>query len=208
MKGVTPRKTLNQQNLLSRGIPRLFINASLDQYDLDRDLKKIMKKYLDNIDQMYEDNVSMMFCGGNGNGKTFCASLIIKEAYRQRYTSYITTYQHLLDLRFKDTDDAEMEISNYYEAEFLVIDELGKETKSKRSSFTTDVLEELLRVRDTKGFPTILCTNLDPVDFFERYGKSIESLVKGNYAQVFFKEGDFRKVATKQRKGMRLLMGD
>lgn len=205
MRGVPPRKRLSVKNLLSRGIPRLFINATINQYDIDSKIKRTINNYLDELDQMYEDCINLVLYGSNGNGKSFCATLVVKEAYIQRYTSYITTFQSLLDLQFKkDKEEVRELLDDYYNADFLVIDEIGKEIKAK-SEFNVIILEEILRLRDTKGLPTILCTNLEIEDLFEEYGQSVASLVRGNFVKLKFKDGDFRYDVTKEKLGIKLL---
>ena len=208
MKGVEPRKTLSVKNLLSRGIPRLFVHATLDQYDIDRKIKRIIRNYLEEIDLMFKDAINLLFFGPNGVGKSFCASLIVKEAYKERYSSMMITFQSLLDLQFKKHDPGVKELLNEcYAAEFLVIDEIGKETITK-SDFGIGILEEVLRIRDTRGFPTILCTNMDKESLYDKYGQSIASLIEGNFVKLEFKDGDFRKIVTQERKGIKVLLGE
>ena len=65
--------------------------------------------------------------------------------------------------------------------EFMVIDEVGKETETK---YSNSIFEDLLRVREEKELPTILCTNYSATDFQNRYDSSITSLVRGNTIPV------------------------
>jgi len=161
---------------------------------------------LTNIDLMFDDCVNLMFYGKNGSGKTYCASLIVKEAYVQRYTSLIITFQSLLDIQFKKDADEKQELTNLYQnAEFLVIDEVGKETQAK-SGYNLTMFEEILRVRDTKGFPTIICNNMDLDTMYSKYGNSVASLIKGNFVKLEFKDGDHRYKTTQERKGIQVLL--
>jgi len=203
-----PRTKLNPKNLSRRGIPRLFFNATIDQYNIDPEIKNIFSRYLDNLDQMYEDNVGLMLYGTNGSGKTYLASLVVKEAYRLRYSSFRVTLQEFINLQFQKNDlDVFERLQDIIFADFLVIDEVGKEIAPK-SNFNVIVLEELLRQRETSGKPTILCTNL-PLEgeggLYQQYGKSIKSLIEGCFVKIKFTGKDFRYDVVNERKAIKIL---
>jgi len=203
-----PRTKLNPKNLSRRGIPRLFFNATIDQYNIDPEIKNIFSRYLDNLDQMYEDNVGLMLYGTNGSGKTYLSSLVVKEAYRLRYSSFRVTLQEFINLQFQKNDlDAFERLQDLIFADFLVIDEVGKEIAPK-SNFNVIVLEELLRQRETSGKPTILCTNL-PLEgeggLYQQYGKSIKSLIEGCFVKIKFTGKDFRYDVVNERKAIKIL---
>ncbi len=203
-----PRTKLNPKNLSRRGIPRLFFNATINQYNIDPEIKDIFSRYLDNLDQMYEDNVGLMLYGTNGSGKTYLSSLVVKEAYRLRYSSFRVTLQEFINLQFQKNDlDVFERLQDLIFADFLVIDEVGKEIAPK-SNFNVIVLEELLRQRETSGKPTILCTNL-PLEgeggLYQQYGKSIKSLIEGCFVKIKFTGKDFRYDVVNERKAIKIL---
>lgn len=206
------RTTLSVKNLMYRGVPREYIHADLDEYPIEENIRELFARYMDYLDEMFEDKINLILYGSNGSGKTYLSSLIVKEAYRKRYTSFRVTLKSFIDMHFKrDKDELIAEkLSEIINSEFLVIDEVGKETFDK-SQFNITVFEELLRERDTQGKPTIICTNL-PLEgrggLYEQYGKSIQSLIDGNFLKVKFESEDNRHDVTRKKRGIQLLLGE
>ena len=206
------RTTLSVKNLMYRGVPREYIHADLDEYPVEENTRELFARYMDYLDEMFEDKINLILYGSNGSGKTYLSSLIVKEAYRKRYTSFRVTLKSFIDMHFKrDKDELIAEkLDEIVNSEFLVIDEVGKETFDK-SQFNITVFEELLRERDTQGKPTIICTNL-PLEerggLYEQYGKSIQSLIDGNFLKVKFEGEDNRHDVTRKKRGIQLLLGE
>ena len=105
LKKVPIRTTVSARNLLYRGVPRHYIGATLSDYDLDEDIKKLFYNYLTNIELMYRDNVGLILFGANGNGKTWLSSLIVKESYIYRFTSFLVTLQNYIDMQFRKDEE-------------------------------------------------------------------------------------------------------
>ena len=205
------REILSGKNLRYRGIPSEYVKATLGDFQLEEALNDFFTKYLTNIELMFDDNVSLILYGKNGNGKTWLSSLIVKEAYIYRFSSFRVTLQSFIDMHFrKGEEEYRDKLNKIISADFLVIDEVGKETFAK-NQFNIIVLEELLRQRETLGKPTVICTNL-PLNgdggLFSQYGNSIKSLVEGNYVPIEFNSDDHRRSITKKKQGIQLLMGD
>lgn len=211
MRKVPLRKEVSARNLLYRGVPRQYIGATLSDFQLDEDIQKLFYNYLTNIELMYQDNTGLILFGANGNGKTWLSSLIVKEAYIYRFSSFRVTLQSYIDMQFrKDEEEIRDKLRKIAECDFLVIDEVGKETFSK-NQFNIAILEELLRHRDTIGKPTIICTNLpleDKGGLYEQYGNSVTSLIDGNFLQVQFTGEDYRPDATMKKRSIKVLLGE
>lgn len=204
-----PRRTrISATNLSYRGVPREYHNAHIDEYPIDEDYKNLFTRYMDNLEVMFEDKINLILYGSNGSGKTYLSSLVIKDAYIKRFSAFRTTLQRYIDLQFKKNEEGVVELINKIEnAEFLVIDEVGKETFDK-SQFNIIKLEELLRQRDTIGRPTIICTNL-PLEgdggLYKQYGNSIRDLIEGNFMKVEFTGESNRSSVSRKKKGISLL---
>lgn len=211
-RGVPPRKTLSKQNLLIRGVPAEYIEGTLGDYVQDDEYKDFFKKYLSNLHLMYEDRVNLCLYGANGTGKTFLSSLIVKEGYRLRYKTALITMQGLIDLHFKPnkTEEDWERIKMIREADFLVIDELGKENFTKSGS-NINLLEETLRNAVTKGQVIIICTNL-PLEgeggLYHQYGASIKSLIDGSFVKLEFDNSDYRPIHLNKKRAIKLLRGE
>lgn len=209
---IRPKRTeLSTTNLLKKGVPKSFHKLTvedLDDFGSEERGKIIdyIKKYISNLDVAYDNNVGLFMYGSNGVGKSFIASLIVKEAYRWRYSSkrctfvdYITEYTRVWGIKDKDEKEQYEELfyNDYKSVEFLVIEEIGKEIDTKIS---VSVLEDCLRYREEKGLVTIICTNLPPKEIAEKYGQSIASLIKGNFRPIKLVGADKRQEVFNDRR--------
>ena len=192
------RTTLSNKNLINMGVPKALLDLSLEDLDLNEKILDYVQGYIDNIDNGFKYNKGLFLYGSNGTGKTSIASIIIKEAYKHRYTAkrmtwvdYMTLYTRAWGCNnFELKMHTEDVIKDIKDREFLVLEEIGKEQDNK---LAMTLLEDLLRHREDKGFPTIICTNLSPKSIVERYGASIESLIKGNMTPIKLVGRDNRK---------------
>ena len=191
------RKELSVKNMLSRGIPKHFLDVSLDDFDTDGNEKRERAKqhicsYLTNIDKTLRDGKGLYLYGSNGVGKTMLGSIIVKETYRYRYTSKRLTFVEYIDQYTKiwkaqSVDEREaMEDSFYHyikSVDFLVLEEIGKEQTKLDMAVT--ILEDCLRYREEKGLCTIICTNMSLEELVGLYkSKSIESLIRGSMTPI------------------------
>lgn len=184
------------------GIPRKFVRAKVSDIYADSPsrakLKQFVGDYASNIVDNFESCRGLYMYGSNGVGKTFISSLILKEAYRHRYSchrisfmEYCSIYTRVWDAKsLEDREVLEAELYEYKATEFLVLEEIGKGVEN---SVTVPILEDLLRYREDKGLVTIIATNLSPMILKEQYGKSVYSLITGNCVPVKIEDSDRRK---------------
>lgn len=201
------REVVKRDNLVRRGVPREFTDATFGQYDFGEEYNDLLRRYLENIPLMFSDGINLLFYGPNGTGKTWISSLIVKEAYIRRYSTYRVTLQELIDMTFKNDENTEFRLHRIVTSEFLAIDEIGKEIFHK-NQYNIIRLEEILRKRETLGRPTIVCTNLQIDDLTTIYGSSISSLLMGSYIQLLMDGEDNRSSALSEKRGISVLMGD
>ena len=204
------RTVVSEDSLKLIGIPKSFRGNTLKDFDVKgkSELKKVkglVQAYIEDLDSNFENNKGLFLYGSNGVGKTMLSSIILKEAYRHRYTSRRSTFVEYVDKytkvwNAKSADEKatlEDELYTYYKVvEFLVLEEVGKEIDSKVSA---PILEDLLRYREDNGLVTIVCTNLNISLMTERYGESCISLLKGNTTPVMIECEDKRATIFKKR---------
>lgn len=204
------RTVVSEDSLKLIGIPKSFRSNTLKDFDVKgkSELKKVkglVQAYIEDLDNNFENNKGLFLYGSNGVGKTMLSSIILKEAYRHRYTSRRSTFVEYVDKYTKvwnaksaeEKATLEDELYTYYKAvEFLVLEEVGKEIDSKVSA---PILEDLLRYREDNGLVTIVCTNLNIPLMTERYGESCISLLKGNTTPVMIECEDKRATIFKKR---------
>lgn len=186
------------------GIPKRFCNSTINDFDTFgkkslKSVKDFIGDYLNDLTHNIEDNRGICFIGSNGVGKSFLSCIIMKEAYRHRYScrrvtfsSYISAYTESWGTRDKsEKDTLETELYEKYKGvEFLVLEEIGKEIDSK---IAKPILEDLLRYREENGLVTLICTNMTPQDIKESYGASVCSLINGNMTVIMIDSEDMRQ---------------
>lgn len=196
------RKNVSSDSLRLMGVPKHFCKVTLKDYKDYIDVKEVkdfVKNYIDNLDDNIEDNRGILFCGSNGVGKSMLSCIILKEAYRRRYScrrvtfsAYINAYTESWNTNNRaDKDHFENELYDKYKGvEFLVLEEIGKEIDSK---IARPILEDLLRYREEHGLVTIICTNLTPKVLKNIYGSSVCSLINGNMTVIAIDSDDKRQ---------------
>ena len=197
------RSSLSESSLIMMGVPKKFVNKTIDDFkdygsEELAEVKEYIIDYINHIPENMEENKVIFFHGANGVGKSFLSSIILKEFYRNRYSSrrvtfaqYITEYTRVWDYRGDEKDMIESDFYARYKAvEFLVIEEIGKEIDSK---IAKPILEDLLRYREEHGLVTIICSNITMNTFVEEYGNSVISLIQGNMTPIQLVGKDRRK---------------
>jgi len=158
--------------------------------------KEIIRPCIQQIIKLSKNPFGLTFLGKNGTGKTFIGQKLLYYAIIKGFTAHYIEFPHLLRLlrgNFdKNIDGVIKEIS---EVDFLMIDEVGSE--SKRSEFAIGELKSLYKKRILKNHLTILVSNYSYTQFKKTYGISIENLIE-SYSKVFnFKETpNVRKLKT------------
>lgn len=196
------REKVNNKSLIMMGVPKQFCDKTLKDFKTysDNGLKKVKKfvsEYIDNIYDNLESGHGIYFCGSNGVGKSFLSCIILKEAYRHRYScrrvtfsAYISAYTESWGANKNDREVSEQDLLDKYKGvEFLVLEEIGKEIDSK---IAKPILEDLLRYREEHGLVTIICTNLSPTALKDTYGASVCSLINGNMTVIVINSEDRR----------------
>ncbi len=200
--------------MLYRGIQKKYFNIGLEKFltKQDADLisaKENVEKYIRNFTRNFEIGHGIVLHGDNGVGKSFLANIIIKEAYRHRYSSmrctlmkYSHEYRRGWSVSPEEKDDWEDAFYKDYKAvEFLALEEIGKEYANGQGIKVE--LEDLLRYREENLLPTIVCTNIDITTTLlaETYGPSIASLLFGNYTHIgIYGSKDLRRTKFKEKR--------
>lgn len=188
------RKELSKKNLSSKGVPNHFFDTTIDDFETyDNDTltkaKRIITEYLDNLPVHRRNGDGLYLCGSNGVGKTMLSSIIVKEAYRHRYSSKRITFVEYIDQYTKiwkaktveEKEELEDQFYSYIKAvDFLVLEEVGKESTPRDMAVT--ILEDCLRYREEHGLCTIIVANLYLKDLIgQKYqSASVESLIRGH----------------------------
>ncbi len=141
------------------------------------------------------DFKNLIFYGNSGLGKTFLCSAIAKELLDKGknviYISAFTLFKIIEDEKFDRTDDIDSSefFKNLLESELLIIDDLGTEFST---IISTSALFNIINTRFINSDPTIISTNLSPVEMTNQYSERIVSRIYGEYTVLKFFGDDIR----------------
>lgn len=136
---------------------------------------------------------SLLFNGNPGLGKTFLSTCIARAVVDGGHSViYVTAGQFFAVMdkaRFQGDPEAQTQTERYKSCDLLILDDLGSElvTAPVQSALYTIVNDRLLA-----GLPTIISSNLQSVEFSNRYGPATASRLLGSYRQVTFVGQDIR----------------
>ena len=145
-----------------------------------------------------ETHANLLLMGNAGTGKTYLSSCIANYALARRKTVYYQTAFTLFDLLEKlkfgrlsgDEQENAEAVSRYiYDADLLILDDLGTEFIS---AYSTAALFDLVNTRQIRGKSTILSTNLSFQALEQLYSKRFLSRVVGNFEIIPFIGQDLR----------------
>ena len=174
-----------------------FDNFSFEYYADDKKTLSTMqanyntlKSYAENF--TLENSRSLLLIGGTGIGKTHLSSAVaktvIERGYDVLYESAPNIFFELEQTRF--AKDAEgMPGQRYYEAELLIIDDLGTESITQ---YSVACLYNILNTRINRGLCTIINTNLMPDALYTKYTDRIASRLLGEFSPLHFVGRDIR----------------
>ncbi len=133
--------------------------------------------------------------GGTGLGKTHLslaiANVVIERGYDVYYGSIQSIMEKLEREHFGRRSSDESEKDAIINADLLIIDDLGVEFTTQ---FTTAALHDILNSRMLKGLPTIISTNLEMDEIYEKYTQRIASRLFGSSLPLAFCGKDVRQM--------------
>ena len=133
--------------------------------------------------------------GGTGLGKTHLslaiANVVIERGYDVYYGSVQSIMEKLEREHFGRRNSDESEKDAIISSDLLIIDDLGVEFTTQ---FTTAALHDILNSRMLKGLPTIISTNLEMDEIYEKYTQRIASRLFGSSIPLAFCGKDIRQI--------------
>ena len=131
----------------------------------------------------------LLLTGKSGLGKTFLLHAMAERLIERDADVLIISAYRLVDiLRRQYFSNEETSESDIADAEILMIDDLGSEPMLQ--NVTVEQLFNLLNERQSRGLSTLISTNLDMVEFRNRYTERIASrMTDGRNSRVITLEG-------------------
>jgi DNA replication protein DnaC len=145
--------------------------------------RRVINKYLVNINSNYKDGYGLRLYGDPGVGKTSIAALIAKEARSWKYTVYFMMIWEMREairsrIQFEDQKSI---LDRCREVDVLVLDGFVEEDIDERL-VNARMLEQLITYRGQRGRLTVITTRIGLKDF--ETGKGLASFEAGTQAYL------------------------
>ncbi|MBQ7574705.1 MAG: ATP-binding protein [Clostridia bacterium] len=165
------------------------INGDMSPYDY---IKRVYKRAVIFCDRFDTDQKSLLFYGDSGLGKTFLSTCIAKKLMDMGKTVLYLRAQQLFlayeDYRFM-RDSENSDLSDIYNADLLIIDDLGTEQQNKNNfAFFFDLLNERLE----KGKKVLINTNYTMDKLEDMYTQRFTSRIYEHFLIYGFYGEDIR----------------
>lgn len=192
---------LTRVHMVQANIPKDYWECNFDNYQGPETAKATSKVYLAALATYKEKGVGIMYVGPPGPGKTTLAMIIMKYLARANWNVYCTSLGEIVEgiqreWRVQDLESGAF-IRRCREADFLLIDDVGKEHRGQ-SGFVQTVFDNLIRYRVQQRTPTFLTTNLTKRELENTYGESAMSLLEGRLLPVTVDGADHRRTVLKK----------
>ena len=206
------RRELIAENFRKSNLEQALVSQTFENFDLNLyssvaegkllspkdNMRKIYALCKDYVQHFDEQSKNLLFTGATGLGKTFLSTAIARELLNQGksviYISAPEFVRRVEALRFKDEEG---ELEQFYDADMLIIDDLGVEG---RTTYTVGVLTDLMDRRTQKGKKMLFSTNLSLTGIQKAYDERIVSRLLGDFIYCFFYGEDLRIKAFKEGK--------
>lgn len=181
-------------------IPKLFWDVSGSQVVHNREVfEGVVLQYCRMWRKALKNGYGIMLIGDNGTGKTMFLSFVLTQMIKREASVYYTTLPQLdVDIKrgFRDRE-VESRLVEMFDSDFVVIDEVGKEYKSKEAYIKTR-FELAVKTRYDNGDPTLFGSNFSMSELSDEYGSSVASMWRGRTKMATLAYGDQRKLTTKK----------
>lgn len=157
-------------------------------------IESILLKAFEFIKNFDNDFMNLYLYGKSGLGKTFLCNCIAKDLLDKGksvlYLSASQLFKMLEKDTFKNETDEFGEVLNLiFDADLLIIDDLGTEFQT---SFTSSEFFNIINLRYIKKKSVVISTNLGPEDIIDKYSDRVISRLYGNYEFLEFIGEDIR----------------
>lgn len=151
---------------------------------------KICREYALKFNPLTSDN--MIFYGSAGLGKTHLSMAIVSAVIEKGYLPIYGSAENLFSIieAEKFSGEGKGSYDSVLNCDLLVIDDLGAEMST---AFTKSVLYNIVNSRLLSHKPTIISTNLNIKEIYEKYSARIASRIIGSYDAHVFLGVDIRQ---------------
>ncbi|MDO5559307.1 MAG: ATP-binding protein [Oscillospiraceae bacterium] len=138
---------------------------------------------------------NILMAGKTGLGKTHLslsiAEKLLQKGWNVLYDSAINYLMQIEKEHFGKTSDNTDTLQILLDTDLLILDDLGSEYET---SFYTSTIYNIINTRLNKSLPTIISTNLTPIELEKRYDQRIVSRLFTMYQYLKFTGKDVRAI--------------
>lgn len=180
-----------------------FENFSLEYYrynpEIYREMSEVFaaaKTFAEEFGSPEPTAKNLLLVGGSGIGKTHLSSAIarrvIERGYDVLYNSAVGMLSDFETLRFGTglAQGGGADVFRYTECDLLILDDLGTEVVNQ---FSLSCLYHVINTRLNKELPTVISSNLPPMEISKTYTDRIASRLFGEYRVLMFRGRDVRQ---------------
>lgn len=179
---------------LHAGIGDTYQRLSWGDLGVPTEQLKPVIEYLDDAEAYIRAGMGLLLWGPVGTGKTMLLNLVLKELVKSHWDTYYTTFAGAVEnftATWGDNDEKKNFHRRFISSRLLGLDDLGKEYRSA-SGLSITTFDHILRTRVQHGRPTLLTTNMNPVEMRAGYGAGTLSLLVEKSVEVPLMGVDFR----------------
>jgi len=196
------KQMLEISNLSAAYREKTFANFDLSYYKNPVDKEKMeltlgyAKRYVKNFKSNKEN---LLFMGRSGSGKTYLSCAIgIALAEQGNYICYVSAQDMISEFEAEKfgKGDKTIDTRRYYDADLLIIDDLGSEFSSQ---FAESVIYNVVNSRLNSGKPMIISTNYRPAELSGVYHERIVSRLLNEFLTPIFADVDVRELKKLRR---------
>lgn len=192
---------LTEAHLVKANIGQDYWEADFGNYKGPINAKRAGITYLQKLTHMKENGIGLLLAGPNGPGKTTLVLIVMKYLIRARWDVYCTSLGEIIEdiqrgFGQNDTGDESLLKERARSADFLLIDDVGKEHRGQ-SGFVSTVFDNLIRYRAEHRVPTFITTNYTKSELHGTYGEAAMSLLEGKLLTIEVSGRDYRRTVLK-----------
>ena len=204
------KKEIVMESYRTSGLGKLLERQRFDNFDLSyysdtpvsgrrktdreamREIYENCRKWAENFSP--SESASFLFIGGTGLGKTHLSSAMAKTVIDKGFDVIYESAPNVVSVFEKERfskEEADSRIRRYFDADLLILDDLGTEPSGKN---TASIMYQLINTRASVTMkPTVISTNFTSRQLEQKYDSPIISRLFGEFVVMPFRGSDIRR---------------
>lgn len=198
------KRELIAENFKASNLEQALADQSFENFDITlfsekseggllsprENMKRIYKLCFDYAENFEHQERSLLFTGATGLGKTYLSTALAKALLEKgKSVIYISAPEFARRVESARFHDEEGMLEDFFEADMLILDDLGAEGRTAYTIATlTDLMDRRIRCRK----PMLFSTNLNLEQLQKAYDERVISRMLGHFTYCNFYGDDLR----------------